>query len=107
MNETILDLIESLLISGQKIYFAYELPDGRVSSVTNGDALFTGKVKSNLISSGRAINKHDDYKSEARRARDEGIAGNKGNVGNKGDTVPGYAHEENKDLEIEKKFTIN
>lgn len=99
MNETILDLIESLLISGQKIYFAYELPDGRISSVTNGDALFTGKVKSNLIGSGRAINKHDVAKSEARRAKNEYI----GKVKNEDVLTPAA----NEDLEVEKKFTIN
>lgn len=108
MDDAIRDLIDEIIFTGQKIYVAYELDNGTVASLTNGDAEFMTKVRGNVIASARPNRKPEGHNSEARRARDEGIAGNKGNVGDKGDgPVPGYAHESSEDEEVEKTFRIN
>ena len=110
MDDVIQDLIEEIVLSGTKIYFAYELPDGSIATVTNGDLEFMGDLASNILGSKKLLQKQYDPKSKAQKTTDEGIAGNKGNVGDKGNPVPGYAHkylDDIDDSEIEKKFTIN
>jgi hypothetical protein len=99
VDETLLDLIESIIHSGQKVYVAYEKEDGTTSSITNGDVEFISKVSSNLVGIKKQSRKHYAAKSEARNLKNEYI----GKVRNEDVLTPAS----NEDEEIEKKFTIN
>lgn len=99
MDENLLDLIEAILHSGQKVYVAYEKEDGTTSSITNGDAEFIAKVCGNLAGIRKSSRKYDASKSKARNLKNEYI----GKVRNDDVLTPAT----NEDVEVEKKFTIN
>ncbi len=99
MDETLLELIESIIYSGKKVYVAYEKEDGTTSSITNGDVEFISKVCSNLAGIRKQSRKPDVAKSEARNLKNEYI----GKVRNDDVLTPAS----NEDDEVEKKFTIN
>jgi hypothetical protein len=96
MDDSLKDLIDELIFSEQKIYLAYELPNGTLASLTNGDAEFMSKVKGNVIASVRPNIKPEGHNTKAQKLKNEIIPD---------DTTPDLRNES--DLDVEKTFKIN